>query len=87
MQSQKYTGRNQLVNRLASQVGSKQMAIELLKKRGHLTASGQLTPSGAKRNSMTAAERAIDRATKISGRDKSDYVYDRSTNRATLKNK
>lgn len=87
MQSQKYTGRNQLVNRLASQVGSKQMAIELLKKRGHLTASGHLTPSGAKRNAMTASERAIDRATKISGRSKNEYVYDRSTNRATLKNK
>lgn len=87
MQSQKYTGRNQLVNRLASQVGSKQMAIELLKKRGHLTASGHLTPSGAKRNSMTAAERAIDRASRTSGRDKNEYVYDQFTNRATLKNK
>jgi hypothetical protein len=87
MQSQKYTGRNQLVDRLASQVGSRDMAIGILKKRGDLNSFGKLTPKGASRNAMTASERAIDRATKISGRDKNEYVYDRSTNRATLKNK
>jgi hypothetical protein len=87
MKSQKYMGRNQLVNRLASQVGSKDMAIGILKKRGHLNASGKLTAKGAKRNAMTAGERAIDRASKYSKRNKNEYVYNPITNRATLKNK
>jgi hypothetical protein len=87
MQSQKYTGRNQLVNRLASQVGSMDMAIGLLKKRGQMTSSGKLTAEGVKRNEMTARERAIDRSSSKSGRNKNDYVYNRITNSATLKNK
>jgi len=33
---------------------------------------------------MTAEERAIDRASKESGRPASDYTYNPSTNRATL---
>ena len=87
MQSRKYTGRNQLVNRLASQVGSMDMAIGLLKKRSQMTASGKLTAEGVRRNEMTARERAIDRASKRSGRGKNEYIYDGITNRATLKNK
>jgi hypothetical protein len=87
MQSQKYTGRNQLVNRLASQVGSMDMAIGLLKKRGQMTSSGKLTAEGIKRNEMTARERAIDRSSSKSGRNKNDYIYNRITNSATLKNK
>jgi hypothetical protein len=80
-------GPNQLINRLASQVGSKDMAIGILKKRGDLTESGKFTAKGARRNAMTAGERAIDRQAKSSGRSKNDYTYNRSTNRATLKNK
>lgn len=87
MQSQKFTGRNQLVKRLASQVGSMDMAIGLLKKRGQMTASGKLTAEGVRRNEMTARERAIDRASRSSGRDKNEYIYNRITNSATLKNK
>jgi hypothetical protein len=44
-----------------------------------------LTKEGKKRESMSAAERAIDRASKYSGRDARDYVYSSKTNRATLK--
>ena len=77
-------GRNSLIDRLAAQVRSKSFAIALLKKRGDLTASGELTAKGAQRNKMTAEERAIDRASKESGRPSSDYTYDPTTNRATL---
>ncbi len=77
-------GRNQLVKRLAAQVGSKSFAISLLKKRGDLTSSGSLTAKGSKRNAMTAEERAIDRASKESGKSKTQYKYNAKTNRATL---
>ena len=77
-------GRNSLVDRLAAQVRSKSFAIALLKKRGDLTASGELTAKGRARDKMTAEERAIDRASKESGRPASDYTYDQTTNRATL---
>lgn len=77
-------GRNSLVDRLAAQVRSKSFAIALLKKRGDLTASGELTAKGRARDKMTAKERAIDRASKESGRPASDYTYDPTTNRATL---
>lgn len=87
MQSQKYTGRNELVNRLASQVGSLDTAVRILKRRGQLNSSGQFTELGAKRNSMTAEERAIDRASVKSGRNKNEYIYDQFNNRVTLKNK
>lgn len=83
--SQKYMGENQLVSRLASQVGSMKLAVGILKKRGDMTASGKLTEKGKKRNAMTAAERAIDRASKQSKRSKSEYKYNPLTNRATLK--
>jgi hypothetical protein len=49
-----------------------------------LTASGELTAKGRARDKMTAEERAIDRASKESGRSSSDYTYDPTTNRATL---
>lgn len=83
----KYTGRGQLINRLASQVGSRSMAIGLLIKRGDLKPDGKtFTAKGAKKNAMTAGERAIARAVKKSGRNPSDYKYNKSTNQATLKN-
>ena len=77
-------GRNQLVKRLAAQVGSKSFAISLLKKRGDLTSTGDLTAKGRERDAMTAGERAIDRASKESGKPKTLYSYDPTTNRATL---
>ena len=78
-------GRNSLIDRLAAQVRSKSFAIALLKKRGDLTASGELTAKGRARDKMTAEERAINRASKESGKPASDYSYDPTTNRATLK--
>ena len=85
METQAHMGRNSLIDRLSAQVGSKSFAIALLKKRGDLTPSGKLTAKGMQRNKMTAEERAIDRASKESGRPASDYTYDPTTNRATLK--
>ena len=85
METQAHMGRGSLIKRLAAQVGSKSFAIALLKKRGDLTPSGELTAKGRKRDAMTAEERAIDRASKESGRPASEYTYDPTTNRATLK--
>ena len=85
METQRFMGRNQLVKRLAAQVGSKSFAISLLKKRGHLDAGGNLTAKGKARDVMTAEERAIDRASQESNKPASQYKYDPTTNRATLK--
>ena len=85
METQAHMGRNSLIDRLSAQVGSKSFAIALLKKRGDLTPSGELTAKGMQRNKMTAEERAIDRASKESGHSASEYTYDPTTNRATLK--
>lgn len=85
METQAHMGRNSLIDRLSAQVGSKSFAIALLKKRGDLTPSGELTAKGMQRNKMTAEERAIDRASKESGRSASEYTYDPTTNRATLR--
>lgn len=87
MATQKHTGKNSLVKRLTAQTGSKGMAIGLLKKRGHMTKGGKLTKAGKKRNSMTAAERAKDRAAKNSGGKASDYKYNRKKNTAKKKKK
>ena len=85
METQAHMGRNSLIDRLAAQVRSKSFAIALLKKRGDLTASGELTAKGKARDAMTAEERAIDRASKESGKPASEYTYDPTTNRATLR--
>ena len=81
----KHTGRHQLIDRLADQVGSKDLALNILRKRGQVDKDGNLTAAGKKRDSMTAAERAIDRESKRSGKSKSRYKYNPRTNRATLK--
>jgi len=86
MTTQKFMGRNQMLKRLAAQVGSEDMAVEILKNRGHLKADGKtFTAKGSARNAMTAEERAIDRATKISGKSAAAYKYNPKTNRATLR--
>jgi hypothetical protein len=74
-----------LVKRLTQQVGSKPMAIALLKKRGDLTADNKLTPHGKARQALGAAGRAKDRAAKASGHPATDYKYNSKTNRARLK--
>jgi hypothetical protein len=86
MTTQKFMGANSLVDRLAAQVGSRETAIGLLRKRGHMEeGSEKLTPAGQARDNMTAKERAIDRATKSSGKSAKAYAYNPKTNRATLR--
>lgn len=87
MATQKYMGRNQIVDRLTAQVGDAKLAHEILKKRGLMAADGTLTAKGRERDAMTAEERAIDRATQRSKHKAKDYVYNPKTNRATLKRK
>jgi hypothetical protein len=86
MTTQKFMGRGQLIDRLAAQVGNRDAAVKILQERGHLKADGEtFTAEGARRNQMTAEERALDRVSKKTGRTPQDFRYNRSTNRATLK--
>jgi hypothetical protein len=85
MATQRFMGRGQLVDRLMAQVGSRSLAIGILKKRGDMTASGELTAKGMKRNNMTAEERAKDRASKATGKSPSSFNYNPATNRTKLK--
>lgn len=86
MATQKFTGRNSLLDRLTAQVGSREVAIGLLRKRGHMEEnSEELTAAGRARDNMTAAERAKDRAAKLSGKTTAAYAYNPETNRATLR--
>lgn len=83
MKSIYFTGKGELINRLASQVGSKQKAILILQKRGHLMSDGKtFTHEGMKRNSMSAAERAIDRNSKKLKRSPEDFEFDVFSNTA-----
>jgi hypothetical protein len=62
------------------------MAVDLLIKRGHLEKDGKtLTPAGMARNSMTAEERAKDRASKRTGISPDNFKYNPRTNRAYKK--
>jgi hypothetical protein len=82
--TQKFMGANQMLDRLAAQVGDRDEAIKILIGRGHLKEDGKTwTPQGAARNAMTAAERAKDRAAKASGLPVTHFKYDPKTNRAT----
>ncbi len=64
---------------------AEKLARQILEKRGHLVKGTTFaTPEGAKRGLMTPKERAIDRATKKSGRPPIDYIYDPKTNRTKL---
>ena len=86
MATQKFMGQGQLIDRLSAQVGNRDTAIKLLQDRGQLMADGKtFTAAGAKRNAMSAQERAIDRATTKSGKPTTAYKYDPKTNSATLK--
>jgi hypothetical protein len=85
MTTQKFMGAGQLIDRLAAQVGSKDMAMDILQKRGHVDAKGNLTAAGKVRDSMTAEERALDRASKKQERPPKAFKYNPKTNRATLK--
>jgi len=85
MATQKFLGRNSLIDRLAAQVGDRDMAIAILRDRGHVDAKGNLTAAGRARDAMTAEERAKDRAATRTGRSASSFTYNPKTNRATLK--
>jgi hypothetical protein len=85
MATQMFQGRGQLVDRLMAQVGSRALAIGILKKRGDMNASGELTAKGRERDRMTAGERAKDRASKASGRPASDFIYVSASNSTKLK--
>jgi len=78
-----------LIDRLTEQVGgNREMALSILRDRGHVEqGSEKLTAEGLHREMLGPAGRAIDRATKTSGRLARDYKYDPRTNRATLKDK
>ena len=83
MTTQKFMGRHQLIDRLAAQVGSREMALGILQQRGHVDAKGNLTAEGRKRDAMTAEERALDRASKASHESPKAFKYNPKTNRAT----
>ena len=81
MQTQKFMGRGQLLERLTTQVGDRKKAIAILQSRGHLEADGKTyTAEGMKRNIMTAEERAQDRTSKQTGRPAEDFGYNPKTN-------
>lgn len=85
MATQKHMGRHEIIKRLAAQVGDEGKALGILRKNGIVDKEGNLTAKGKKRDSMTARERAIDRASKASGKPASSYKYNPKTNRATRK--
>ena len=78
-----------LIDRLTEQVGgNREMAISILRDRGHVEKNSErLTVEGTHREMLGPAGRAIDRASKESGRLAREYQYDPKTNRATLKRK
>jgi hypothetical protein len=87
----------QLKDRLVKQLMAKGMeesrayatAHSVLRRTGSLTKKGKLTPKGKQRQAMGAAGRAKERAARYSGgrHSPSDYVYNASTNTATLTKK
>lgn len=84
--SQRASAHKGLIDRLTAQVGSRKMALSLLRKRGHVEAhSEQLTKEGKHRDSLGAAGRAKSRAVKAGGGRASDYSYNYDTNRTRKK--
>ncbi len=86
MTTQKFMGRNQLIDRLTAQMnGNREAALDVLRKRGHVDDKGNLTAEGKKRDAMTAEERAIDRAVKRTGGSPQNFKNNPRTNRALKK--
>ena len=93
MTTQKFMGRNQLLERLTEQMRTQKSppkdpeaaARAGLVARKMMTAEGHLTDLGKQRDAMTAEERAIDRAQKRTGLPKAALTYNPKTNRATKK--
>lgn len=81
-----FSGRYQIIDRLAHQLGDREKAIKILQSKGYLMADGKtLTPDGHARNAMTAEERAIDRESRKTKLPPSLFRYNPSTNRAYKK--
>ena len=85
---------SKILNRLVSQLKAKgkstqvayAIATSIMQKTGNLKIGTKTdTAKGKKRGDMSPAERAKDRQSKISGKPKSAYSFNSSTNRATLK--
>ena len=83
-----------ILDRLVLQLQAKGMskkaayaiATKKLQNSGNLNkGTNTATVKGSRRGNMTAGQRAIDRASKLSGRPKTDYMYNSKTNRAVLK--
>lgn len=80
-----------ILNRLVRQLSgrgirdARDLAVGRLREYGILDDKGELTAYGIKRNSMTPAQRAQDRASRRGTHPASDYHYDPATNRATLR--
>ena len=71
-----------LIDRLTSQVGDRDLAINILRKRGHVERDSEtLTTIGKEREELGAEGRALERAVDAGGGRPSDYVYDPATNR------
>lgn len=75
-------GHQKLLTRLTRQLGgdhvpdARDEAIRILRERGHMKPDSEaLTAAGKRREALGPAGRAIDRASKLSGRPKSDYKY------------
>lgn len=85
MTTQKFMGKGQLIDRLSAQVGSRDMALAILKDRGHVDDKGNLTAAGRVRDAMTAEQRAKDRASKRTGKPPSAFSYNPKTNIARKK--
>lgn len=71
-----------LVTRLTRQIGTakypdaREEAVRILRERGHMHKNSEkLTKEGERREALGPEGRAIDRASKQSGRPKSDYRY------------
>jgi hypothetical protein len=64
---------------------AEEIALKTLEQRGHIDGNGQLTIAGAHRQDLGASGRAIDRASRKSGRPPTAYAYNPRTNRATLR--
>lgn len=66
-----HAGRHQLIDRLTWQVGGdKHLALQILRRRGHVNEEGELTDAGKKRDAMTAREREKDRGDKPGASDR-----------------
>lgn len=71
-----------LLERLEGQVGSRKLAIKLLRKRGHMHEdSERLTAEGTDREWLGREGRAKSRAVKRTGGSMADYDYDHETNK------